>query len=287
VRDFCAAAYSQLDYPKSQDPNDYEIYLTSAATNTTTFNFAAGGGWVKIGAGINSMGHRWVLDRNAHDIRCGRGLHYCWQNFIHASVTGETVTNYFVHRVRCTDGSKIHASILEWKSGGWQEGIRSAFFNMFNTGTASGIYCKDCTIGDFHEVFVASNDFNQVRLRNSTIKAILDDGFQTRWSMSRCEIGYCYFDRSDWGGFGEAGVDGNDAVPNNWFIHHNIMDCRREKNSNWRAQPHPQDVYTPHSPDGNSPKFTITSFFVALIARRNSASALNIAHRAPAAATTP
>ncbi len=27
-----------------------------------------------------------------------------------------------------------------------------------------------------------------------------------------------------------------------------------EKCSNWRAQPHPQDVYTPHSPDGNSPR---------------------------------
>ena len=42
-------------------------------------------------------------------------------------------------------------------------------------------------------------------------------------------------------------------IPGGWYVHHNIFDWRREKCSNWRAQPHPQDTYTPHSPDGNSP----------------------------------
>ena len=62
--------------------------------------------------------------------------------------------------------------------------------------------------------------------------------------MSRVEIGYCYFHNSDWGGMGESGVDGQDPDPGQWYIHHNIMDCRGQRCTNWRAQPHPQDVYS-------------------------------------------
>jgi hypothetical protein len=248
-----AVSDGQLDYPKSQDPNDYVMHLWRVSTSAAAFSFSTAG-WAKVGAGINSMGHRWTLNRNSHDIWCDRGLHYNWQSFIRASITGETVTNYVMNRMRCTDGSKIHAAISEWKFGGWLSGIRSSWFTMFNSSTASGIYCKDCTIGDYHDVITGAAHLNSVRFRNCTFHSTLDDGFQTRYSMSRVEVGYCYYYNSDWGGFGESGDDGQDADPGQWYFHHNILDCRREKCSNWRAQPHPQDVYTPHSPDGNSPR---------------------------------
>ena len=72
--------------------------------------------------------------------------------------------------------------------------------------------------------------------------------------MSRVEIGYCLFFSSDWGGMGEAGSDGRDPDPGQWYVHHNIFDWRAEKTLRWGGQPHPQDCYTAHSPDGDSPR---------------------------------
>ena len=246
-----AITNGQLDYPKSQDPNDYSISLFRVNTNQIAFDPSTSGHHIRIGAGINSMGFRNAF-RGASFIQGGRGLHWTWAHAVESARSGQEKDNYFFNRTRFSDGCKIHA--WEWKFGAWQEAIRDAWFEMFNSTAASNIYCKDCTIGHYHELVTGSQNLNGMRFRNCSFVYILDDGFQVRYSMSRVEVGYCYYYYSDWGGMGESGVDGQDADPGEWYIHHNILDCRREKFSNWRAQPHPQDVYTPHSPDGNSPR---------------------------------
>src|SRR5690606_35086521 len=57
-----------------------------------------------------------------------------------------------------------------------------------------------------------------------------------------------------WGGFGTSGLEGDAEDPGNWFWHHNLLDLRQERHTNWNAQPHPHFVYAGHSPDGRSPK---------------------------------
>ena len=62
-----AISNGQINYPLSQNPNDYVIYLTRV--NATTFAFdVANRSWVKIGPGINSMGHWTVLNRSGTNI---------------------------------------------------------------------------------------------------------------------------------------------------------------------------------------------------------------------------
>ena len=244
----------QLDYPISENPNDYPIYLARFHTDSTAFRFNSGG-WAKVGPGMNSMGFRWALGRNSHDIRVDRGTHYSWQLFIRASNSGELVTNYFMNRVRCTDGSKRHVALSEFKFGGWQESWRSICFAMLGSNTMSGVYWKDCTIGDWHEIFTGNQSTSlptQIRFRNCTFLNTFDDGFQARYSMCRVEVGYCHYLNSDWGGMGESGSDGAAVNPHQIYIHHNIMDCRGQRCTSWRAQPHPQDCYSSHSPDGSN-----------------------------------
>ena len=97
----------QLNYPQKPEPERLlDLSARSGSTQTPLLTASIPGDWAKIGAGMNSMGFGWRLDRNAHDIGCDRGLHYTWQLFIRASNSGETCTNYFMNRVRCTDGSK-------------------------------------------------------------------------------------------------------------------------------------------------------------------------------------
>jgi hypothetical protein len=245
-----AISSGQIAYPISQDPNDYEIYLFRDAT-TQGFNV---GQWAKIGAGINSMGHRRSLPNGINNIWVDRGLHYNWHSFVQASDSGNNVRNCFFHRIRATDGSKLHVSRSEWKFGGWLEGIRSFWFSQFNSESASGIYCKDCTIGDYHEILVGGARCDQFRWRNCTFINIYDDGIQLPNSMSRFEIGYCYFYNSAWGGFGVSGSDGGPPlVTGQFFHHHNVIDYRQERGTNWRAQPHPGFIYGQHSPNAPQP----------------------------------
>jgi hypothetical protein len=248
----------QLVYPISENPNSYIIHLCRAA-NVKAFNASS---WAKIGAGINSMGFRHCFKNNSSNIRCDRGLHLTWHNFIETSVSGAPVSNYFMNRVRCSDGSKLHLSRSEWKFGGWLEPIRTACFQMFNSNTMSHIYWKDCTIGHYHEICVGANNLNHVRMRNCTFVNILDDGFQTLHNMSRVEVGWCYYYNSAWGGFGEGGAEDQEATPGNWFLHHNIIDYRQERGTNWRAQPHPGFLFSPHSPNGNNPKHIYNNLFI-------------------------
>ena len=191
----------QLNYPVSQNPNDYPIYLWRGDTTQIAFDPGQSGHHIRIGAGINSYGFRYAF-RGASFIQGDRGLHWTWQLGVESTLTGQKKDNYFFNRTRFTDGSKIHACIGEWKFGGWLEGLRSTWFTMFNSSTASNIYCKDCTIGDYHELMTGNQHATGFRWRNCAIVNLLDDGIQARYSMSRVEIGYCYFYNSDWGGMG-------------------------------------------------------------------------------------
>ena len=251
-----AVTGGQIDYPKSQDPNDYAIYLTPMPTAAA---FTFGNGWVRVGPGINSMGYRFALARGGTGVWLDRSTHYTWQLVVQGSAASALVANYYLNRVRASDGAKLHASRGEWKFGGPLEGIRSVAFQMGpgEHDSLRGLYLKDCTICDYHEFYTGAkniNNFAMIRMKNCTIKHIFDDGFQARHSTSRCEIGYCYWYNSDWGGMGDADADGNDPDPGEWYVHHNIFDWRSERNQIWRSEPHSQDCWTGHSPDGNSPR---------------------------------
>ena len=249
-----AVSGGKLIYPLNQDPNNYPIYLYRVSSNVVGFNCGESGQYIKVGAGINSCGFRHALTGN--HIWCDRGTHYTWHAFVQTATSGSgNKRDYFCNRTRCTDGSKLHLSRSEWKFGGWLEGIRTVWFGMFNSSSASEIFAKDCTIGDYHELMTGAGGANQFRWRNCTFINIFDDGIQARHDMSRVEMGYCMFLNSAYGGFGEGGVaEGNDPNPGGWFVHHNVIDLRQERGTNWRAQPHPMFPYGTHSADGVTPK---------------------------------
>lgn len=256
-----AVSGGKLVYPLTEDPNDYVIHLFSRASSHSGFS-PSSMQYVKVGSGINSMGYRYTVTGRAH-IKLDRGTHWSWQQFIQGSRTGDTRTDFFMNRVRCTDGCKLHLSRSEWKFSGWLESIRSTCFQMFNNNTMSQMFWKDCTIGDFHEILTGATGVNQIRMRNCTFVGIYDDGFQTRHDISRVELGYCYYFNSAWGGFGEGGVaEGDDPNPGGWFVHHNILDNRQERGTNWRAQPHPHFLYGTHSADSDTPKKIYNNLFI-------------------------
>jgi hypothetical protein len=252
----------KLVYPISEDPNDYAIYLTR--TNATVYGFdpTNSGHHVKIGSGINSMGFRHAI-RGSNAIQMHRGLHYTWQDFIGISVAGSEKDDYFLSRVRCTDGSKLHLSRGEWKFGGHLEGIRSACFrNSVSAGGVSNFYWKDCTIADYHEAYVGRANGRRLRFRNCTFHSILDDGFQYHFTNGEMEWGYCFFYNSAYGGPGESDSEGGPTVPAQMYFHHNIVDLRQERSKNWRAQACPQFCAGSHSPDGINPWKTYNNLII-------------------------
>ena len=249
-----AVSGGQLNYPITEDPNDYVIYITRLAAVSSAFSFPADGHNIKIGPGINSMGFRLCLDYDATDIVLDRSTHYCGQWFIRGSRTGLEVNDYFINRVRLTDGMKNHGALLEWKFGGHLTGYRSVGISEFNDDTLHGVYMKDCTIGGWHD-FITNNRFGgKIRIRNCTWDHTFDDGIQGRDSLNQIEIGYCFFLSSDYGGMGASGDDGDSPTPGEWYAHHNIVDDRAEKCDHWRGEPHSKDLWTQHSPDGNNPR---------------------------------
>jgi hypothetical protein len=250
-----AVSGGKLVYPLNQNPNNYVIHLfrisPTDATSSKSTSRGFTGTWIKVGAGINSMGHRYAIGGNNNWM--DRGLHYNWHSFLEPSSTGVLRQNFFFNRVRSTDGSKIHLSRAEWKFGGHLEDIRTATFRAQNSNTMDNVYCKDCTFGDWHEIMVGNAGMNNFRFRNCTFVQIFDDGMQTQHNASRHEWGYCYYYNSAYGGLGQTGSEGDAATPLGWYFHHNIIDVRQERGTNWRAQPHPHVVYSDHSPDGRSP----------------------------------
>lgn len=256
-----AISNGQLNYPLSEDPNDYPIHLWRVSTTHYAFNGGGSGHHWKIGAGINSMGYRAAF-QGGNNIHGDRGLHWTWQQGIASSSSGSHKSEFYFNRTRWSMGHIVHTAINDWKFGGWNSSIRSVFFNAGGDTACAGMYFKDCTIGSYHEMCTSARFNGPFRWRNCTFYCIFDDGIQARYSMTRTELGYCYFYNSDWGGMGEGGSDGDDPNPGGWYVHHNILDCRREKVANWRAQPHPQDVYTAHSPDGRSPRKIYNNLFI-------------------------
>lgn len=247
-----AVSNGNFVYPLSENPNDYLIHLFRVNTSVVGFKGSSGSAsWIKIGAGINSLGYNTVIQGS--NTWMDRGTHLHWR-FVMWSSTGNTRTNMFFNRGRFSDGSKLHVCRAEWKFGGWLEGIRNAAFTMVNSETMDNIYWKDCTIADAHEIFTGANRANRFRFRNCTFFNILDDGIQCNFNANRWEIGYCYFRGSAYGGMGVGGeAEGDATVPGEFFMHHNIVDARFEVGSDWRAQPHPRYPYLSHSPDGRSP----------------------------------
>lgn len=252
-----AISGGQLVYPLSEDPNDYVIHVFRVSSVNGAFKT---GQWTKIGPGINSCGFQHAI--GASNTWLDRGTHLTWR---HGTRTpGAAITNIFCNRARFSDGSKIHVSRAEWKFGGWLEGpYRSAWLTTTASNTLSHIYCKDCTIADYHELCVNGWNLNgHFRWRNCTFISIYDDGIQALMSQTRTEFGYCYFLNSAYGGMGEGINELSDPNPGGWFIHHNIMDLRQERNTDWRSQPHPHFLYCPHSPDDNRPVRQYNNLFI-------------------------
>jgi Concanavalin A-like lectin/glucanases superfamily len=250
----------QIVYPLSQNPNDYVIHLTRVSSTSRAFNV---GQWAKIGAGINSMGHRFGFSNGSAHLRLDRGLHYCWHSFNEPATSSNQISDVFCNRIRCTDGSKIHLSRAEWKFGGWLEPIRSGCWRSQNTAAITQLYCLDCTFGHWHEMIVGSGGWDQMRFRNCCFISGLDDGMQVPSNQSRIEFGYCYWLNSAWGGFGIGGDDGDPVGPlGNWFFHHNVVDCRQERCTDWMSEPHPGFMYQQHSPNGSNPIKFYNNLFI-------------------------
>ncbi len=255
-----AVSAGKLVYPISENPNDYVIHLFQGGSGTTRGFGPSTVQYIKIGAGINSLGHKMAL--SGSHVWCDRGTHLNWFSFMEVPQASSQRTDFFMNRVRCSDGSKLHLSRSEWKFGGWLEGIRSAAIRMFNSNTMNNIYLKDCTIGDYHDMMTGNLGAYRFRWRNCTFVNIFDDGIQSSQNMSQVEIGYCYFLNSGMLGLGQSGSEGDDPTPGQWFLHHNICDNRQERSTNWRAQPHPHFIMGQHSPDGRSPKKWYNNLFI-------------------------
>jgi hypothetical protein len=254
-----AVSSGQLVYPLSEDPNDYLIHLFRVSSINAAFKT---GQWIKVGPGINSCGFREAV--GASNTWIDRGTHLTWRFGVRPSESGNHLTNVYCNRARFSDGSKLHVSRGEWKFGGWLEGgFRSAWLLANASGSLSHIYCKDCTISDYHELFVSGwNNNGHIRWRNCTIARIYDDGIQALMSTTRVEVGYNFFYNAAYGGMGENVDELSDANPGGWFIHHNIMDARQERCTDWGTQAHPGALYIPHSPDDNRPVRQYNNLFI-------------------------
>ena len=249
-----AVSGGKLVYPISQDPNDYAIYLTRFNSSAYGINAGQTGHHIKIGAGINTMGYRSAV-LAGNNVEFHRGLHYTMIDFISPGSATNVRSQFYLNRVRCTDGAKIHVSRGEWKFGGPLESIRSAFIRGNGNPAIDNIYCKDCTIGDYHDLCTPGNgqSSRRYRWRNCTFSQIYDDGIQHNMQVGEVEMGYCFFYASAYGGGGQNGSEGNPAAPAQWYFHHNICDLRQERGTNWKAQPHPIFPCSRHSADGSSP----------------------------------
>lgn len=227
-----------LNYPVSEDPNDYEIHLYKRE-GTSAFD----GNYVKIGAGINTMGFRnvWQGDSN---IIMRRGTDITWREFT-LVMSGH---DFDVQRRRIANGSKRHLARAEWKFNGWLAGDRGAFIENCCGEPGHSFFFKNSTITDYHELLVGG--LHSFRFRNSVIFNILDDGIQAHPDLSGVEIGYSFVINSAIGG--NSGSNGSDG--GEWYVHHNVIDARTQKGSNWRAETTPPFLWLNHSAFGNQPR---------------------------------
>ncbi len=228
-----------LNYPVTEDPNSYAVYLYRRASVS-----AFDGNFVKIGSGINTLGYRNIWQGD-HDIVMRRGTDITWREFIQV-MSGY---NYDVERRRIANGSKRHAARSEWKFGGWLEGDRGAFIENCCDQPGHSMFFKDCTIRDYHELMVGG--LYQFRWRNCVIFNILDDGIQALPSLRQVEIGYCFVMNSALGGNGSPPRDSNGG---RWYVHHNVVDARTQKCSDWRAETTPPFLWLNHSASGSQPR---------------------------------
>jgi hypothetical protein len=259
-----------VNYPVTENPNDYEIRLFRMRTNYA-FDPGMNGGFINVGSGINSQGFRFTL--RGHDIEMRRGTHLVWQAFVAASQPSAPtligplqdlplgqVYNVTVDRGRFSDGSKRHVSVSEWKFGGPLEPVRGAFLEHvesrnpdksnydYGRGTWNMTF-RDCTIADFHELMVGGD--HTYRFKNCAIFNILNDGIQANPYVSRVEIGYSFLLNSAFGG---NGARGNDPNPGEWYFHHNVIDARTQVVSVWGRESFPPFVWLNHSADGSQPR---------------------------------
>jgi Concanavalin A-like lectin/glucanases superfamily len=237
------------NYPVTEDPNDYPIHLFRRSFGIPAFDLASGasGGWIKIGSGINSCGYERVI-RSGHHIVMRRGTDIAWRAFVMDGGSAGQPSNFDVQRRRITNGSLRIAARDEWKFGGWLEGERGAFGLAMDT--ARDMYFKDCTIAGYHELWVGVSD--KLRFRNCVIFDILDDGIQSGSGMSRTEIGYCFILNAAFGGMGQAGAQ-SDPNPGGWLFHHNIIDARTQKSSDFGKHTTPPFLWLNHSVSPSQP----------------------------------
>jgi len=253
-----------INYPVSENPNDYVIHLfkaefTSFPSNTIGFDVGASGGYFKIGEGINSLGHGRVAQGSNITIR--RGTHLVWRYGLVYAGSGQPVQEEWdVQRARFSDGSKIHLSRTHWKNVGFLVDVRSGFLFCQAALGLRGFYFKDVTIADFHELLIDGD--REFRWRNCSFLHGMDDGIQAHQTLSRVEIGYCYFRGNAYGGQGKGGAEAPDPNPGGWLIHHNVVDNRECRVTNENAQPHPHYLYLSHSPDGNQPRKYYNNLFM-------------------------
>ena len=220
-------------------------------TGTIAFDTGANtNGYFKVGSGINSLGHGRVI-RGSH-MQVHRSTHLTWRYGLMATINGQPVqTDVYCNRARFSDGGKVHLSRNEWKFGGPLESIRSAWILNQRDDGSDNIYCKDCTIADYHEWLVSGG--SQYRFRNCVFWHIHDDGAQGGTDrFSRLELGYCAFIGSAVWGLGQP-TQTDDPNPGESWLHHCIIDVREERNTDERSQPHPHFPYLQHSPAGIKP----------------------------------
>ena len=241
-----AFAGGQISYPVSQNPNNYVIHIFR---HTQALAITAGG-FFTLGNGINTLGYSNMSARS--NLKFLRGVDLTTSGF----AISASQNNWFASRRRMSDGSKLHLNRAEWKFEGWLEGPgpRSTFIKEGGgSGAGSNLYFQNCTICDYHELGTGGFGSGHWRFRNCTFWHGLDDGLQVGTALTRVEFGYCYFCCNAYGGYGVGAGEQSDPNPGGWFFHHNIVDCREERGTEWRSQPHPKFLYHAHSPDGNRP----------------------------------
>ena len=126
--------------------------------------------YIKIGAGINSLGFRHVISgsHNRVDRSCiSRGA---LSEKLHPRVIlGITSSSTECAHPRLDDTFVPFRVEIRRLA----EGNRDSFINMFNSDTMFDIDMKDCTIGHYHELFTGAHRVKQIRWRNCIFVSIL------------------------------------------------------------------------------------------------------------------
>ena len=242
----------RLNYPVSEDPRNYEIFIGRENNKASAFRPGSG---CTIGSGINSVGYTQTIATSGWGtLKVRRGLHHAT---IGITQVNAALSGLYCNRMRWTCGGLRHLSVLDFKflveGHGYLDGIRPDAIVHVGSGTSQNFHFLNCTIQGGSDFWVGQpQQLWQTRFKYCTMFDTLEEGFQGR-PATRFSVENCYFLACGMPTLGSSGGS-TPNPPGQTYWHHNIWDMRHLQVYWYSDSPMPALPSLNHSQQVSYPK---------------------------------